>query len=521
MLFATKLAKAQSNSAWAASPRQAPIQAKLTVRPPGDAYEQEADRIAEEVMRKPEGQLHKPCACGGTCKKCESDYSARSSDELHTKALHPNGTAEQPAPPLVHETLSSPGQALDAATRVSMERRFGHDFSAVRVHSDAEAADSAQALGALAYTVGPHVVFAAGQYATGSAEGRKLLAHELTHVVQQSAGVPAIQRQPDNRWVNSVQAAHYRGEIMAQRIKNHGLLSTDARAKIVSELDYFKGAARDAYIGDVKPALVKVGATVTELEPKPAASAPPVATAPPPAKTPPPETKPAPTCKRLPDSSGGKRCKFYVYDDSVSGAMGVVWKRGAIASAKVRSAAYVIPSSKNMEETLHEILSVYAEKDCDCTDEIQFWGHGSPGNAGYISEQEEKGTPELTKESFDIPGLEKFGDDTTLPGYREWHDKLTPLQSRLVLLRRTICDSDSTIYYRSCEAFHGQTGIDFAEASSQFWRCDVSGHTKDIGLSQPGKHTLAVCQAPDWDPSEGEESATKKDKTKLHGIKPK
>jgi hypothetical protein len=127
----------------------------------------------------------------------------------------------------------------------------------------------------------------------------------------------------------------------------------------------------------------------------------------------------------------------------------------------------------------------------------------------------------LTAEAFNIPGVEQFGDDTTKPGYREWHEKLTPLQRRLALLRRTICDSDSTIYYRSCQPFEGQRGIDFAEASSKFWRCDVAGHTKNIGLTQPGKHTLSVCEPPDWDPSEGATEETKKDKQKLHDKKPK
>ena len=128
----------------------------------------------------------------------------------------------------------------------------------------------------------------------------------------------------------------------------------------------------------------------------------------------------------------------------------MAWKRFAIAEAKLRSSAYVIPSNKNMEQTLYDLLGVYAEEGCDCTDEVQFWGHGSSGNAGWISEQAERGTSELTAGSFSIPGLEQFGDDTTQPGYREWHEKLTPLQRRLVLLRRTICDSDSRIYYRSC-----------------------------------------------------------------------
>src|SRR5712691_7865406 len=91
-------------------------------------------------------------------------------------------------PPIVQEVLHSPGQPLDASTRALMEPRFGHDFSRVRVHTDAQAAESARAVDAQAYTVGRSVVFGAGQYAPKSNAGQQLIAHELTHVLQQSKG---------------------------------------------------------------------------------------------------------------------------------------------------------------------------------------------------------------------------------------------------------------------------------------------------------------------------------------------
>lgn len=99
------------------------------------------------------------------------------------------------APQIVHDVLRSPGQPLDAATRASMEPRFGHDLSQVRVHTDARAAKSADEVNALAYTVGSDVVFGARQYAPGTSEGRRLMAHELTHVVQQSQKGRFVQRQ--------------------------------------------------------------------------------------------------------------------------------------------------------------------------------------------------------------------------------------------------------------------------------------------------------------------------------------
>jgi hypothetical protein len=102
--------------------------------------------------------------------------------------------------------LRSPGQPLDAATRVFMEPRFGHNFSRVRVHTDARAAESARAVGAAAYTVGYDIVFGEGQFEPGTRNGRQLLAHELTHVVQQRGAhsprddghqVQTLQRVPD------------------------------------------------------------------------------------------------------------------------------------------------------------------------------------------------------------------------------------------------------------------------------------------------------------------------------------
>jgi hypothetical protein len=88
-------------------------------------------------------------------------------------------------PGIVHEVLRSPGQPLDALVRNDMEQRFGHDFSMVRVHTDAKAAVSTDEVSAQAYTIGNHIAFGPGKYEPGIDHGRRLLAHELTHVVQQ------------------------------------------------------------------------------------------------------------------------------------------------------------------------------------------------------------------------------------------------------------------------------------------------------------------------------------------------
>ena len=197
-------------------------------------------------------------------------------------------------PPIVQDVLDSPGQPLDPATRAFIEPRFGHDFGHVRVHTNAKAADSARAVHAHAYTVGSNVVFGANEFAPATHHGRELLAHELAHTIQQrSRGAPSpssdpseifessanaaarsvasggnvspslpacgqqIQRSPDGdpRWKNNVRAARYRGEVMANRIKKHGILSREARAKINQELAYFEGDAKEAYLRKVKPVL--------------------------------------------------------------------------------------------------------------------------------------------------------------------------------------------------------------------------------------------------------------------------
>jgi hypothetical protein len=103
------------------------------------------------------------------------------------------GPAPAVAPPIVHDVLRSSGAPLDSAVRARMEPRLGHSFADVRVHTDARAAESARAVGAHAYAAGTHVVFGAGRYAPGSAEGQRLIAHELAHVVQQRGAPSSIQ----------------------------------------------------------------------------------------------------------------------------------------------------------------------------------------------------------------------------------------------------------------------------------------------------------------------------------------
>jgi hypothetical protein len=131
------------------------------------------------------GMLQRACACGrhtpagGECEECKQKRGGA----LQRAAVDSSPMSD--VPPIVHEALRSPGQPLDVSTRAFMEPRFGHDFSGVRVHTDARAAESARAVDALAYTMGRDIVFGAGQYVPGASAGRRLMAHELAHVVQQ------------------------------------------------------------------------------------------------------------------------------------------------------------------------------------------------------------------------------------------------------------------------------------------------------------------------------------------------
>jgi hypothetical protein len=132
-------------------------------------------------------EVRRKCACGGEAEG-ECDECRMSRMALQRSATSADTALE--APPIVESVLSTPGQPLAESARKTLEPGFGHDFSEVRVHDDSQAAESASEVSALAYTVGNHVVFGAGQYAPGTNDGNRLLAHELTHTIQQTGGKP-------------------------------------------------------------------------------------------------------------------------------------------------------------------------------------------------------------------------------------------------------------------------------------------------------------------------------------------
>jgi hypothetical protein len=164
------------------------FQPKLTVNKPDDQYEREADAMADNVMRMSDpsiGQnfLFKPISheIQRKCQQCEEEDK-----HVHRKESSEGEIQNSSGVDDYVNTLSLSGQPLPHASRGFFEPRFGHDFSNVRIHNDAVAAKSAQSINALAYTTGNNIVFNSGQYSPDTDSGKKLMAHELTHVVQQT-----------------------------------------------------------------------------------------------------------------------------------------------------------------------------------------------------------------------------------------------------------------------------------------------------------------------------------------------
>lgn len=189
------------------------IQTKLQIGQPGDIYEQEADRIAEQVMGMSEPQVQRQ-----PVEEVEEEIIQSKTNAVQTPViqwLYPECREKLQRMPIQEEKdmlqrraeddgelqvshgvqsqidrLRGMGQPLPESVRAYFEPRFGYDFSGVRMHTGAQAAKTAQSINARAFTVGKDVAFGAGQYSPETSEGKRLLAHELTHVVQQEGAVP-------------------------------------------------------------------------------------------------------------------------------------------------------------------------------------------------------------------------------------------------------------------------------------------------------------------------------------------
>jgi Domain of unknown function (DUF4157) len=176
------------------------IQRKLVVGQLNDPLESEADRVAEHVMRTPDPAAISPPSARMVlqrkCAACEEEAKEEPLKLTRKESYDASAFDGTAATAIVHEVLGSPGRALEPSTRAFFEPRFGYDFSGVRIHTDPLAAESAQSVGALAYTVGRHIIFGSNQYAWQTAGGGRLLAHELAHTIQQKGGTPADRVSP-------------------------------------------------------------------------------------------------------------------------------------------------------------------------------------------------------------------------------------------------------------------------------------------------------------------------------------
>ena len=200
------------------------IQAKLRIGKPGDVYEQEADRVSEQVMRMPDPQTHETAPVSGRANTPQLQRECAECPEKEEEGLQLKPLADSITPLLQRQTeeedlqakevpgqTSKTGPALEAhinnvrgggrplsgSERAFFEPRFGHDFNKVRVHADSRATQSAQSINARAYTFRKQIVFGPNSYHPQTSAGRQLLAHELTHVVQQngsSEAADSIQR---------------------------------------------------------------------------------------------------------------------------------------------------------------------------------------------------------------------------------------------------------------------------------------------------------------------------------------
>jgi Domain of unknown function (DUF4157) len=182
------------------------FQPKLAVNQPGDAHEQEADRVADAVVQRSSNYFFKPSAANHLQRQCAAcEHEEKEQEELQRKPLSNDITPvqcaadddEYTAGPGVEAAINSSkgsGSALPAPVREQMESSIGADFSGVKIHTGDTAVQMNRNLNARAFTTGSDIYFNSGEYNPSSKDGQHLLAHELTHVVQQSSGMKRIAR---------------------------------------------------------------------------------------------------------------------------------------------------------------------------------------------------------------------------------------------------------------------------------------------------------------------------------------
>jgi hypothetical protein len=218
------------------------LQTKLAIGASDDPLEQEADRIADQVMTAP---VHSTVS--GTPPRIQR-YAGQAIEE-----------AEDTMPTSVDRVLASSGRPLELSLRQDMEQRFGHDFSQVRLHFGGDAEQSARELNANAYTVGHNVVFGAGQFAPESMAGKRLLAHELTHVVQQASSPALFNFSPEkmNSGANAEQEAEESAEHILADFHNEWGASLKRSTKQSSRLFLQRQELQHASESSVTPGVIQ------------------------------------------------------------------------------------------------------------------------------------------------------------------------------------------------------------------------------------------------------------------------
>ena len=191
--------------------RSGALQAKLSIGQPGDVYEQEANRVEDAVMRMPKPGVQrqvepgeeeeemlqvKPLAEEITPLVQRQVEPEEEEEEIQSKGLASAVPEITPEMGSDIQSIKGTGQPLSTSEQAFFEPRFGADLGDVRIHNNAQAASLTRSINASAFTLGHNVVFGAGEYSPDSLSGRKLLAHELTHVVQQNGRRTVIQRKP-------------------------------------------------------------------------------------------------------------------------------------------------------------------------------------------------------------------------------------------------------------------------------------------------------------------------------------
>lgn len=230
----------------------APIQAKLTVSEPGDALEQEADQVADAAMSGDE------CECGGTCEECQANAmrkvqmkaspgAAARSVQRQAAIASPTSDGAELDARLAQRAGS--GQPLGEGARAFAEERLGHDFGDVRVHTDPEASDLAASIDAEAFTTGSDIYFRSGRHDPDSDAGKRLLTHELTHVVQQRSTPRLAQRRAAGHARSGLQIAAGSMARAIQRVRCALVPAADCAAPIAGSATEFSTAEEAIEVG--------------------------------------------------------------------------------------------------------------------------------------------------------------------------------------------------------------------------------------------------------------------------------